>query len=338
MSLIHLTEEALAGATPIVDLSRLQRTDAQVMAAMQARLDAAQAGFDIYDLTDVEQEVVKEVYQPKEGLMLFPVKPDLELHMKKTRYYVRKTAGEAKIVTGVNTAKDIPMISTAVEPVEDKVHRAMIGFPVTDEEMAANAALGRDELMEGMELCKEYLDDKMDRVIFEGEATHGVRSAFEELKVKEKEVTAITEASSADDDIATLNEMMNSVVEGSKNSMEVRPNRLALPLTTYNIIATKPRANTDKSVLMWFVENSPYLARVEDVRACSALETASSTGGKLGFSYRFDPKVVQVRIMTPRLYKIVEMVTGIVIVWHCKFSPVQWKQPLGAQRRRFASS
>lgn len=96
-----------------------------------------------------------------------------------------------------------------------------------------------------------------------------------------------TVASSADNDIATINALLQAVETGTNETY--RANALALPTSIYNILSTKRLSGTNVSVLEYLRSNS--VVGPVDIMRSRHLETAGVGGTKRMIAYANDEEV-----------------------------------------------
>ena len=92
---------------------------------------------------------------------------------------------------------------------------------------------------------------------------------------------AITAASTGTSDVAILNTALTSVETNTNETY--RADTLALPTSTYNIIASKPMPNTGMSVLAYMQANS--VIGPATIKRTFRLETAGASGTKRMIAY-----------------------------------------------------
>lgn len=347
-----LTEAQLKAGRTVIDLAkhkaalRAQHFDANTGrarfdAAVGARFDSE--GVHPYEmLTDIERQVVSQQHTPLEGRLVVPIDATLALHTKHVKFYRSTAAGKPAKISGPTGLQGVPMVSIGRDEEKEDVTTWAMAYGIDFEELAAASSSDRadmlEDMLDGATECKRALDETLDRNTLTGD-DEGFRGILDDQFVKGKAVTPITEGSDPDADLRTLQSMMSGVVTGSNNT--IKPNRLALPLSIREIIASKHRANTDSTVLQRLVESSPYLASADDVIGLHRLDGRPGPGGStmnMALAFAYDPMVVRAKALPPMQWKVMDLAFGRAVVWVMKASPVQWKRPLGGRKYHWATA
>lgn len=125
--------------------------------------------------------------------------------------------------------------------------------------------------------------------------------------------------------LSDMNLVANSVVTGSLG-VEI-PDTMLIPLSQYNYVASTARsANSDTTILNYFLQNNPYIKQVEWV---NELKGAGAGSSDVIMAYRRDPEVLTLEI--PDDFKQLELqVRGLEYVIPCveRFAGVLIYYPL----------
>lgn len=96
----------------------------------------------------------------------------------------------------------------------------------------------------------------------------------------------------SDQILSDMNLVANSVVSGSLG-VEI-PDTMLLPLEQYNLVSSQARsANSDTTILNYFLQNNPYVKQVEWV---NELDGAGTGGADVIMAYRRDPEVLTMEV------------------------------------------
>ncbi|MCK4522318.1 MAG: DUF2184 domain-containing protein, partial [Nanoarchaeota archaeon] len=112
--------------------------------------------------------------------------------------------------------------------------------------------------------------------------------------------TWISDAKTPDEILADLNEIVGDIIDLTKGVEE--PNTILLPYLEYTHIASTPRsANSDTTILQYFLKNNPYVDRVEPLNELKAVDPKPSGAGaaNLLICYRRDPMNLTLEIPQP---------------------------------------
>lgn len=300
---------------------------------------ANDAGHVYERFTQVETEVVRELYKPREGLELVPTEADISDGTKKVKFYTITAGGKAEVVEGIEPR--INKVDVGGSPVEDDIYRLAVGFDVDVDELAGSSMQSDpwNRVMELSMTCQEVLYEGLDRVILHGDEgkvrkllvgddKSGIQGAGGGLKLD------ITSASDADELVDQLMKVLDEVYEQAKKA--IMPNRLGLSLRWRNLLSRKRLSGTGQSVLSYIAENSPYLGSVNDIVGVSAFEDYFGAKGSKAardaiMPYHYDRRTVRAKIQTPRARTIKQMTYGQTVIWDARCTPAQWKRPLGAR-------
>lgn len=297
---------------------------------------ANDAGHVYERFTQVETEVVRELYKPREGLELVPTEADISDGTKKVKFYTITAGGKAEVVEGIEPR--ISKVDVGGSPVEDDIYRLAVGFDVDVDELAGSSMQSDpwNRVMELSMTCQEVLYEGLDRVIMQGDegkvrkllAHEGIKGTEGGLKLE------IHAGSDVDDLVDQLMKVLDEVYEASRKA--IMPNRLALSLRWRNLLSRKRLSGTGQSALSYIVENSPYLGSVNDIIGVSAFEGYFGAKGSKAardaiMPYHYDRRTVRAKIQTPRARTIKQMTYGQTVIWDARCTPAQWKRPLGAR-------
>ncbi len=320
----------LGSARTLFEIKR----DSQGRKRVSSQFDGDTTLFLEQHLTQIETQVLRTQHQPLDGLDLQPIETDLKLGTKFLEYYQRTSSGKAAVVTG--QTQQVEHVDLATDPEKEAVRMIAVGFPFDIQEEAAAADNMINLAVEGGQACREILDHFVDEVAIQGKPEHklfGFLRGGEKGARSAELANPITSESSADNDIAALNGCVSAVINQSRGLH--RPNRLALSLRTFNLLAEKHIASTGISALEYFLKNNPGNIRsMDQIKPLFGFQEAMD-GKDVIAAYVFDPSVVRMKIMPPRQLKIVETLFGSLLLWVAMVSPVQYKQPLGCAIRRY---
>lgn len=282
-------------------------------------------------LTRSELEAIKQDFVPNDGLALIPVDTDLGLWEEEIEIYVRELAGAARYANGDVDESDIELLSAKDTPDKFKVHEAFVGFRVNSKMLAMPTERVRRSVQEMDGECVTALDTLADQSLVRdaGKEKTGI-VGFTTDKAVPKATTdhIITSTSDAEADLALLNKVMKAPRQKSRSS--IRPDTLAMPVDTYDILSEKRLSGVEATVLNHFVEHNAYIGKsLDNVKPCESLAAAGPNGEDLLIPYRRDKSVVCVYMYTPRRFGVIKRLKGELVVWIMRHSDCIWKKPNG---------
>lgn len=185
-------------------------------------------------------------------------------------------------------ADDMPYADTSRAQFLQENHIAAIGYKWNRMDLERSQQLGINLLAEKADAASRSAERFIHKVGMLGD---GVKFASGFTNDAAMTVTAatsdITASSTADNDIAAINAVLQAV---ETNTLETyRADTLALATSRYNILATKRLAGTNVSVLE-YLRNNSVVGQVNMLRS-RHLETASTSGDPRMVAYANLPEV-----------------------------------------------
>lgn len=308
-------------------------------------------------LTDIETDVVGELYKPKDGLLLCPTMDNLDWGAQYTQYHQVSGGGKAKIVNGIDPV--VSEVAVGVKPIRDDVFTALVGYPIQYGLRQGNAlGIDYDYVREQDGLCSEALWEIIDTSMLNLDSTGGVRGflADKEGRVGNYTLpgagggeylkdTSGTEVVLSTASATVLADALIKLIADVRllSGKTVMANRLAVPDRLLTLIErTRHGSGTDTTILQYVYSNSDLrksgvsmddaFVSVTDFQGLVAAK-GNQSARDIICAYRHDPNIVSARIMSPRRFKIVEKTLGEMVIWAARFTPAQWKRPLGIQIR-----
>jgi hypothetical protein len=266
----HLAGQSWADAIRRVDLDDAQQTNAFLMP----------------QLMRVEQGVYMIRYPMTDYAEFVPVDTAGTIWSAGSLYYSGDIAGKPEWFDVA--ADDMPYADMSRTQFLQENHMAAIGYK-----------WNRGDLERGQQLMINVIADKADAASKTAErfihktAMLGDGIKFDEGFVNDSAMTIvppvseITAASSADNDIATINAALQQVETDTLETY--RADTLALPTSIFNILSTKRLSGTNVSVLEYLRNNS--VVGQTTIKRSRHLETAGSDGGPRMIAYANLPEV-----------------------------------------------
>lgn len=266
----HITGQSWGDAIRGVDLDDEQQTNAFLMP----------------QLMRIEQGTYMIRYPMTDYAEFMPVDTAGSIWSAGSLYYSGDIAGKPEWFDVA--ADDMPYADSSRTQFLQENHMAAIGYK-----------WNRGDLERGQQLGVNIIADKADAASKTAErfihktAMLGDGLKFDEGFVDDTSMTVttaladITAVSSADSDIATINALLQAVETGTLETY--RADTLALPTSTYNILATKRLSGTNVSVLEYLRSNS-VVGQIM-IKRSRHLETAGAGGTKRMIAYANVPEV-----------------------------------------------
>lgn len=281
----------------------------------RSHFDANQTAFIREELTAIAREVIRIEFPEYKARAMIPVKRETSPGKEYVEFKILQRTGRAKIVA--DYAKDFPAVGMVGTAHIGRVRSLGDSFRYSIQEIRAAAEARLSLNAEFANAAKEAIIEQENQIAWFGDEEHALYGVFNNPNVPR--LLAPAGVGGIDWSLKTPNEIiadMNAVVNGvSENSLGIhKANVLLLPLSKYNLIASTPRsATSDTTILAWFLQNNPYIQRVDWL---NELETASSGGGAMAMAYVLDPRVLQLEI--PQDFEIFpEQNEGMMMKFPC---------------------
>ena len=260
------------------------------MSDYSIKLDSGESIFFTRELEKIRNKSYDVKFQEPKLLNILPWDTSTPEYVDTITHRSFTRVGMAKM-GGTQYATDFPRVDVYGTETSVKVKpiHAAYGYNL-DEIKAANAMNRPLESMRAV-AARKAVEMKLNDIVENGEASTGLTGLFNAPGISEYTVpagaaTTKTWATKTSDEIlADLNGIVNYIIT-STNGIET-PDIMAMPLSSYNLISQK-RLSTDseKTVLVYFLENNPYIKRIEWF---TTLETAGTGGTKMFITWKNDP-------------------------------------------------
>lgn len=281
------------------------------------RLDAGQSAFFARQLEFVKGQVYEVEYAKKMARTLFPVSFEGGPGIDTITYRMFDRIGMAKIVA--NYAKDIPRADVFGKEFTAKVRELASSYGYSIKEIRRAAQAGLDLNGRKAMAAKEAIMDLEDQIAFVGDSNFGLYGLLSHPNTNSATIaadgaTSATTFASKDADkiIRDLNILANDPSE--KTQGVEKADTLLLPVAQFNQIATT-RLGTynDKTILRFFLDNSPY---VKNVFAVPALKGAGANSVDVAVAYARDPMKLELAVPSD-FEQLPEQEEGLEIVVPC---------------------
>lgn len=290
-------------------------------------------GFVESTLTHVEAKVYETQYRHIVYQDIVPVSNEAGEGATSVTYYSIDGATMGKFI-GSN-AIDVPLADISTKQTIVPVELGAVGYKYSDEELRQAAMLNRALPQLKANLTMRGFEEHAQRVCFTGDTTKGLEGFLNNSNVPSSTVvnpgsgTAWTTKTPAQI-LADVNSLFAQVFETTKEVE--KPDTLLLPTSQWSYIASTPRSdNSDTTILMYIVQNSPYISSVDDIKSLPELKGAGTASADRMMVYTKDIDKVVFHIPMPfRIEQPVRKTLGWEVPAVYKLSGVEFRYPLSA--------
>lgn len=260
------------------------------------RLDAAETAFFTRELESIKSKTYDVKYPELKIRRLVPVSFDAGPGAESIVYQQYDQVGMAKIIAAYGD--DLPRSDIVGREFAARVKSLGASYGYNVQEIRSAKMAGKPLQARKAAAAKRAVMQLENKIGYFGDAATGLVGFLNNPNVTRSVVAAGVSASTRfanktpDEILADLNAAANLVVE-STNGVEI-PDTLLMPLAQYNLIKSTARsANSDKTILQYFLENNGYIKTVEWV---NELKAAGTAGSDVMIAYRKDPDVLTLEI------------------------------------------
>lgn len=215
--------------------------------------------------------------------------------------------GKAEWING--NADDVPMAGTTRGIHQTPIHTAGIGYGYGWEEIGRAQLMGINLTNEDAMAARRAAEEMVERVAFYGDAAKGFTGLFNAAGVTPVAATTgdWTTATPAQI-VADMNAAMMKVFNDTATT--ALADTLLLPYDRYFLISTTPmNANSDTTILQWFLANNVYTAQTGNratVRGMRGLNTAGAGGVARMVAYTNSADVMKLHYPMPHKFLTAE--------------------------------
>jgi hypothetical protein len=260
------------------------------------RLDAAETAFFNRELESIKSKTYDVKYPELKIRRLVPVSFEAGPGAESIVYQQYDQVGMAKIIAAYGD--DLPRSDIVGREFTARVKSLGASYGYNVQEIRSAKMAGKPLQARKAAAAKRAVMQLENRIGYFGDSATGLVGFLNNPNVTRSVVPAGVSAKTTfanktpDEILADLNAAANLVVE-STNGVEI-PDTLLMPLAQYNHIKSTARsANSDKTILQYFLENNGYIKTVEWV---NELKAAGTNGADVMIAYRKDPDVLTLEI------------------------------------------
>lgn len=229
-------------------------------------LDANESAFFKRQLEYIKTGTYDVKYAPNKALGLFPVSTEAGPAASEITWRQFSKVGLAKLVS--DYAQDFPRVDIYGVENTVKVHAigASYGYSIDEIRKAQMAGVPLESRRAAA--ARDAIDNKLNTIAMSGESSSNIQGFISYPGISEFTVTSGASGNTwalktADEILADLHGMVELVLT-STNGIE-QPDTMIMPLEQYLLISRKRIASDSegKTVLTYFLENNPYIRRIE---------------------------------------------------------------------------
>lgn len=259
--------------------------------------DANESVFLQRQLDYIKTQTYDIKYAELKARKLIPVSSEADPGAENIFYRSYDQSGVAKIVA--NYADDLPRADVKGAEFSAKVKTLADAYGYNLQEMRAAMYANIPLEQRRSNAARRAIAQLENRIAFFGDAASGLQGLFTNANVTSVTVPAdgtgaskLWSTKTPDQIIRDMNLVANSVVSVSLG-VEI-PDTMLLPLDSYNYVASTARsANSDTTILNYFLQNNPYIKQVEWV---NELLAAGAAGTRRMYAYRRSPEVLTMEV------------------------------------------
>lgn len=205
-------------------------------------------------------------YPELTALTLFPKSSEADEGAENIRYDTYDKTGVAKIISNYST--DLPRADVIGKPSFAVIKSLGSSYGYSAQEMRASRLANKSLDARKGEAARYSIDSAINKIAWAGDTKSGLMGVLSKgqsiplYAVEAGKASAKTSwlDKTADEILDDINGMAKQVSKVTKNVE--RPDTLCIPSDVYMHISTKRIPDTDKSVLNYLLENSPYIKNI----------------------------------------------------------------------------
>jgi len=260
-------------------------------------LDANESVFFLRELDFVKSKSYDVQYPELKARTLIPVSFEAGAGAETITYEQYDQVGMAKIVSSY--ADDLPRADIKGKEFTARVRSLADSYGYNIQEVRAAKMAGKPLEQRKSNAAKRAMMQKEDSIAALGDADHGLIGFVNHPNISSTTLpndgtgaSTLWANKTPAQIIRDLNKVANFIVENTKE-VEL-PNTLLLPVEKYNYIASTPIGdNADKTILKFFLDNSPY---IKEVIPWNKLKAAGAGGLDRMIAYDKNPEKLTLEI------------------------------------------
>lgn len=259
-------------------------------------LDADESIFFERELQSVKAKAYDVLYAELKARKLIPVSFEAGPGAETIKYNQYDQLGMAKIIA--NYAHDLPRADVKGKEFISVVRSLGASFGYNVQEIRAAKMADKPLEQRRANAAKRSILQLENSIAFAGDASHNLGGLLNAANITEVTIpndgtgsSKLWSMKTPDQILRDMNLVANTPSQITK--MVEAPDTMLLPVEQFNYIASTARsANSDKTILKYFLENNPYIKAVEPIN-----ELDGFYGGDDGiFVYKRDPEKLTMEV------------------------------------------
>lgn len=269
---------------------------------LQEHFDSAESMFLNRQLDYIKQQTFDQKYAELKARKIIPVNSEADPGADKIFYRSYDQSGMAKIIA--NYGDDLPRADVKGTEffVEVKTLGASYGWNIKEMRSAAYGNVPLEQRRANA--ARRAIAQKENTLAFFGDAASNTPGFINAANITSVSIPATGTGSTTqwvnktpDQILFDMNLVSNTIVSTSLG-VEI-PDTLLLPLSQYNYVSSTARsANSDTTILNYFLQNNPYVKQVEwlnELKGAGASGSGSSPYDRM-MAYRRSPEVLTMEV------------------------------------------
>jgi hypothetical protein len=260
------------------------------------------------ELDYIKAQTYDVLYPEFTAQKLFPQSSEIDPGAETMTYYTYDKTGFAKIIH--NYATDLPRVDVYGKPTTVPIKSIGGSYGYSVQEMRASRYAGKSLDVKRGDAAKYAIDRKLNEVAWfgdDGAGIIGVLSPSNDIPIYTVATNGANTSTKFKDktdieilaDFTAIQSFTLTLTKGVE-----RPNVYALATEPYLHLATTPRSGqSDKTLLTWILENSPFLDEIvmaPELSGDSGLDSPYA-GQDIGFLFTKNPKKLEIENPLPFL-------------------------------------
>lgn len=269
-------------------------------------LDANETVFFARELEYIKAQTYDVMYPQLKATQLIPVSTNAGAGAEAITYQQFDQLGMAKIIA--NYADDLPRADVKGKEFTAPVRSIGASYGYNVQEIRAAQFANRNLEQRRANAARRAVEQKINNIAWFGDADNNLMGFVNHPNVTRVAAplnagltSTLWANKTADEILKDMNSLANGIVELTKG-VEM-PNTLLMPIDQYTLIASTARsANSDTTILEYFLMNNPFIKRVEWVNELKDAGVGVSpivAGGDVMIAYDNNPDKLTLEIPQP---------------------------------------
>lgn len=264
-------------------------------------LDSAESIFFSRELEAKKSKTYDIIKAPLRAFELIPVSTEAGAGAEVITYEQYDEVGMAKIIS--NYADDLPRSDVRGKEFSARIKSVGNSYGYSLQEIRAAQMAGKPLEQRKANAAARAQREAWNKIAFYGDAEFNLQGLLTNTNIPDSTVDTgaaagdptVWSEKTPDEILHDMNKLVNSIVDLTNGAEQ--PDTLVLPIDQYTHIASTARsANSDTTILEYFLRNNPFIDSVEWSNELTAAQLAANGvtrfTGDVMFAYRRDPDVL----------------------------------------------